>query len=135
MSKYNKILDYIKGLDDSDIVTLWNEYCYTTDRYDDEIMDCYRLEEYAKNTDVMNLLKRFYYGTHERNENSSARTDANYFVFNGYGNIISFDYIYNEYTDEFNHVYIDELIDYIIDNDNDLYNDDIRQILDEEEEI
>lgn len=52
MSKYNKILDYIKGLDDSDIVTLWNEYCYTTDRYDDEIMDCYRLEEYAKNTDV-----------------------------------------------------------------------------------
>lgn len=135
MSKYNKILDYIKGLDDSDIVTLWNEYCYTTDRYDDEIMDCYRLEEYAKNTDVMDLLKQFYYGTHERNENSSARPDANYFVFNGYGNIISFDYIYNEYMDEFNHVYIDELIDYIIDNDNDLYNDDIRQILDEEEEI
>ena len=135
MSKYNKILDYIKGLDDSDIVTLWNEYCYTTDRYDDEIMDCYRLEEYAKNTDVMDLLKRFYYGTHEINENSSACPNANYFVFNGYGNIISFDYIYNEYTDEFNHVYIDELIDYIIDNDNDLYNDDIRQILDEEEEI
>lgn len=134
MSKYNKILDYIKGLDDSDIVTLWNEYCYTTDRYDDEIMDCYGLEEYAKNTDVMDLLKRFYYGTHERNENSSACPNANYFVFNGYGNIISFDYIYNEYTDEFNHMYIDELIDYIIDNDNDLYNDDIRQILDEEEE-
>lgn len=135
MSKYDKILDFIKGLDDTDIVTLWDEYCYVADRYDDEILDACRFEEYARNTDVMKLLNQFYFGTHEGNENSSANPNANYFTFNGYGNIISFDYIYNNYTDEFNNMYIDELIDYIIDNDNDLYNDDIRQILDEKEEV
>lgn len=132
-----RILEVIKEMQDSEIVTLWNEYCYATNHYDDEIMDQYRLEEYlsgCSTEDTISLLNRFYFGHDENNENSSANPNRNYFTFNGYGNIISFDYIYNQYTDEFYNIYIDDLIEYIISNQDALYNDEIQEIIDSIEE-
>lgn len=133
--KNEKILEVIKGMEDGDIINLWNEYCYDANRYDDEIMDAYTLEELIENSnDTMNWLNRFYYGTDDNQEGTSANPNRNYFTFNGYGNIISFDYIYNSYTEEFNYIFINELIDYIIETENSFGVDEIQEILEETEE-
>lgn len=131
-----KLLELFKSMDDSDVVSVWNEYCYASNNYDDEIMDYDRLEEYISNdskNSTIYWLNRFYYGSDDySNEEASANPNRNFFTFNGYGNIVSFDYIYNSYSEEFNHIDIDTLIDYIVENKESFYNDDIQAILDEE---
>ena len=92
-----RIKNIFREMDDSDIVYIWNEYCQSANRYDDEILDAYIMV-----------------------------------TFNGYGNIISFDYIYNSCSDEFYYIWIDELIEYITENKEAFGNDDIQEILDEE---
>lgn len=141
-NKYEEILSVIESLDDDDIVCLWNEYCYETNNYDDEILDYDRMEELIENSGESGLywINRFFYGSDENNDNSSANPNRNYFTFNGYGNIESFDYVYNKYAKEFgkgdgfNHIDVEDLINYMIENDTDFDNDDIREILDTEEE-
>ena len=130
-----KILEVIKEMEDGDIISLWNEYCYDANRYDDEIIDAYKLEELIENSnDAMNWLNRFYFGYDDYNKEGSANPNRNYFTFNGYGNIISFDYIYNSYKEEFSYIFIDDLIDYIIENENAFGVDEIEEILEESEE-
>ena len=130
-----KLYNLFTEMEDSEIISAWNEYCYTTNRYDDEILDAYALEEWVNNCkDTINVLNRFYFGSDEEREGTSANPNRNYFTFNGYGNIISFDYIYSKYNDEFYYIYIWVLIDYIIENNDALYNDDIQEILNTEEE-
>lgn len=130
-----RIMEVIKGMEDAELVRIWNEYCYATNRYDDEIMDAYQMEEWINNCDdKMSLLNRFFYGSDDLDQNSSANPNRDYFCFNGYGNIVSFDYIYNEYSNKFYHMDADELIDYIIENEEAFYNDEIQEILDDMED-
>jgi hypothetical protein len=131
-----KILNIFKEMDDDEIVSIWNEYCYETNNYDDEILDYDRMEELIENSNESGLywINRFFYGSDDYSSEGSANPNRNYFSFNGYGNIESFDYIYNSYSGEFNHIDIDALIDYIIENNESFSNDDIQEILDESEE-
>lgn len=127
-----RLIEAFKEMRDDELVSLWNEYCYASNRYDDEILDYDSLEEWVNNSnDTMNILNRFFFGSDEEREGTSANPNRNYFTFNGYGNIISFDYIYNSYTDEFSYIYVNDLASYIEDNEDSLYNDDIQEILDE----
>lgn len=130
-----KLLELFKSMDDSDIVSVWNEYCSMVNCFDDEIMDYDELEELIKcgNDDTITWLNRFFYGSDDYSNEGGANPNRDYFTFNGYGNIVSFDYIYNEYSDKFNHIDIEALIDYIVENKESFYNDDIQEILDEEE--
>lgn len=140
MKKYEMILSVIEEMDDDAIVCLWNEFCCDSDRYDDEILTSDSLEELIENSNEGGLywVNRFFYGSDAYGE-GSANPNRNYFTFNGYGNINSFDYVYNKFAKElgkgdgFNNIDVEELIDYIIENNNDFGNDDIRAILDEEE--
>lgn len=132
--KKERILEVVKGMEDGDIINLWNEYCSDANRYDDEIMDAYTMEEWSKNEEVTNVLNRFYFGSDDGLEGTSANPNRNYFKFDGYGNIISFDYIYNSYTEEFSYIFIDELIDHIIENENAFGVDEIEEILEEIED-
>ena len=127
-----KIIEAFKEMDEGEVIRIWNEYCSNTNRWDDAIMDGYEMEEWAKSEDVTNLLNRFYFGNDDGRENTSANPNRNYFTFNGYGNIISFDYIYNQYSNEFYYVSVEELADYIVENEESFYNDEIEEILDEE---
>lgn len=130
-----KLFNAFTQMNDNEIISVWNEYCYETSRYDDEILDAERLEEWIKSGyDVMAILNRFYFGSDEEREGTSANPNRNYFTFNGYGNIISFDYIYNSFSNEFYYIDIDDLIEYIIENNDALYNDEIQEILDAAEE-
>lgn len=131
-----KIIALFKEMDEAEVIRIWNEYCYATNCYDDEIMDSYQMEEWLNNCgDVMSALNRFYFGSDDMNNNeyASANPNRDYFTFNGYGNIISFDYIYNQFTDEFYHVDADALAEYIVENEESFFNDEIQEILDEEE--
>lgn len=128
-----KILNVFKAMEDEEIRVIWNEYCYATNSYDDEILDAYAFEEWAGNEDTMNVLNRMYFGHDEEGTNSSANPNRNYFCFNGYANVISFDYIYNEYSEKFYNMDIDALIDYIVENNESFNNDDIEEILAGEE--
>lgn len=135
MTKNERIIAAFKEMDENEVIRIWNEYCSETNRYDDAIMDGYEMEEWVNNTDdVMNVLNRFYFGDDDGNEGSSANPNRNYFTFNGYGNIISFNYIYNSYTDEFSYIYVEDLADYIIENENAFSCDEIQEILDDENE-
>ena len=131
---HEKLLQAFKEMDDREIISVWNEYWHAENRYDDEILDAYTMEEWVKNCDdPMNLLNRFYFGSDDRETGTSANPNRNYFTFNGYGNIISFDYIYNKFSDEFYYIEIDDLIEYIVSNEESFYNGDIQEILDEYE--
>lgn len=131
-----KIMNIIKAMDDSEIVSLWNEYCYASNRYDDEIFDDYTLEEMINNSNEGGLywVNRFYFGSDDYSENGSANPNRNYFQFDGYGNINSFDYVYNNYTNEFSYIYPEEMIDYMIENKESFGNDEIDEVLEATEE-
>lgn len=132
--KKEMLINLFKEMNEAELISVWNEYCYSTNRYDDEIMDSYQLEEWANNSDdVIGILNRFYFGSDEERENTSANPNRDYFTFNGYGNIISFDYIYNQFTDEFSYIDVDDLAEYILENEEAFYNDDVQEILDTEE--
>ena len=127
-----RIIDLFKEMNDEEVISVWNEYCREVNKFDDEIMDAYELEEWANNSgDTMNILHRFFFGSDEEREGTSANPNRNYFKFNGYGNIVSFDYIYNQFTDEFHYVDADELAEYIAENEEAFYNDEIQEIIDE----
>ena len=80
-------MEVVKVLDDSEIISLWNEYCSETNNYDDSIMDAYEFEEYARNSDPIELMNRMFFGHDELNENTSANPNRDYFCFNGYASI------------------------------------------------
>ena len=125
MELREKIIEILENMDNDELVNIHNEYCYNANYYDNEIMDAYRLEEYLSNGEVMNWLNRFYFGEDAgHSKEYSANPNRNYFTFNGYGNIISFDYA-RDYVD------IEAIADYIEENNNALYNDEIQAILDE----
>ena len=127
-----RIIDLFKEMNGEEVISVWNEYCREVNKFDDQIMDAYELEEWANNSgDTMNILNRFFFGSDEEREGTSANPNRNYFTFNGYGNIISFDYIYNQFTDEFHYVDADELAEYIAENEEAFYNDEIQEIIDE----
>ena len=127
-----RIINLFKAMNDGEVISLWNEYCREVNKFDDEIMDAYELEEWVNNSgDTMNILNRFFFGSDEEIEGASANPNRDYFKFNGYGNIISFDYIYNQFSDEFYYIDVDELAEYIAENEESFYNDEIQEILDE----
>lgn len=133
----NKLMELFKGMDDSEIIDVWREYCSNTNNYDDEIFTMDYFNELYANDDPEEIARRCFYGHDIYGDESSFNPNREYFYLNGYGNPVSLDYIgYNEYADRFmcDRLDIDSMIDYIIENDNDLYNDDIREILDEEDE-
>ena len=133
-----KLLKVIKEMDDSEIITLWNEYVYKNDLYDDEVLSWDALNDLMQcgspKDDPFYWVNRFFYGSDDYSTEGGANPNREYFIFNGYGNIESFDYIYNSYSEEFNHIDINALIDYIAENNDSLGNDEIQEVLDEAEE-
>lgn len=133
---FDTLRNHFTSLEDGEIVAIWNEYVRETSCYDDEIFDFDTMEEMIENSNEGGLywVNRFFYGSDDYNSESGANPNRNYFTFNGYGNIESFDYIYNSYSDTFNHIEIDDLINYIIENNESFYNDEIENILEEAQE-
>lgn len=127
---FNAIKEAIEGYERDHKVALWNEYCDKVNNYDGCIEYMGQLPELfdTSNADgLFNLLNRFYFGHDSNDEKSNACPNRDYFTFNGYGNIITTDYP-EDFMD------IDELAEYIVDNDDPLYDDDIDKLLEDAED-
>lgn len=109
-----RLKEYIENMDSDDLRLLHNEYCYSNN-YDDEIFYMQDLNEILSNKNPLEILDSV---------SSKFNINDDYAKFNGYGWIESI----NSY-DIKNHVYIDEIIDYILANNDPLNNDDIDEIL------
>lgn len=110
--KRENLQNIIDNLDDTEIITMWNDICadsdviYYMDELDEFFISC------KSATNIIDSL------------DSNFSTSDYYFADGDYG-VKSFDDIYDIVDD-------DELINYMLDNDEDFGNDDIRDILDEE---
>lgn len=115
-----KIIECINDMETMDIIQLHNEYCDATNGYDDQIYSMDDFEEICSGQDAYWVACRVFYGDFDPNDE--------YIMFTAYGNFRTL----NEYNvDEY--IYTDDIADYIADNNDSLYNDDIQDILDEYE--
>ena len=119
MTKTEMIKDLLENMSESQLYTIVNEYFDKTNYYDDRIYDMDEFNEIMSGMSPSDIATKIFYGDFRPNDN--------YFRFDGYANLQSFDYISDE-------VDLEEIADYIIDNDEDFDNSDIREILDEEDE-
>jgi hypothetical protein len=109
-------------MDISELLQLHNNYCDAVNGFDDYIYSMDDLNELCSGQDAFWITCRVFYGEFNPNDD--------YLTFNGYGNFISF----NEWKAK-DYIYTDDIIDYIIDNNDSLYNDEIQDLLDEYEAI
>ena len=119
MSKEERIKSIIEEMEIAEKVRIHNEYCYETSCNDDEIFEMDRLDEVLENESPRDIINMVFYG--------DFNTSHDYFQFNGYGNLESF---YDIDID--NHIYPDEISEWIVENNNSLGSDEIQEILDEE---
>lgn len=117
-----KLKELFEEMSLSDLLSVHREYCQATNCFDDEIFDMDMFDEIMHGQDPWWIACRIFYGDFNPNDD--------YFTFNAYGNLKSI----NEYNIK-DYIYIDDIIDHIIDNNDALYNDDIQAILDEFEAI
>ena len=132
MTRTDAIMNTLKNMDDADLVSVWNEYCYATNSYDDEIFTMDMFSEFYSSYDAEEVARRCFYGHDEWNEESSFNPNREFFYLNGYGNPISIDYVgYNEYADKFMCSQLDEdaLAEYIADNNESFDNDELEDTL------
>ena len=119
MIKTEMIKDLLENMSESQLYIIVNEYFDKTNYYDDRIYDMDEFDEIMSGMSPSDIATKIFYGDFRPNDN--------YFRFDGYANLESFDYISDE-------VDLEEVADYIVDNDEDFDNGDIREILDEEDE-
>lgn len=119
MTKTEMIKDLLENMSESQLYIIANEYFDKTEYYDDRIYDIDEFDEIMSGMSPWDIAAKVFYGDFRPNDN--------YFKFDGYANLQSFDYISDE-------VDLEEIADYIVDNDEDFDNSDIREILDEENE-
>lgn len=117
--KFEAIQAIIDEMAEDEKMQLWNEYCYDSNRYDDEIFNFDSLCEMCENQPPEWIIGRVYFGKFEYN--------SPYYRFNGYGN---FESVWNVEND----CYFEEMIGYMIDNEFSAGNDDIAEVLEEEGE-
>lgn len=96
------------------LVNAWNYYCCNVGNCDDFINPMEDIDELYRDVSPLTLARHIFYG--------DFKPCDTYFRFNGYGNLVSFD-------NPLLYIDVEELASYIIDNNNDLCNDDIRDWL------
>ena len=115
MDKYTRIKNLIEDdLTDGDKISVWNEYC-SKNSYEDTIYNMSMIDELMQGLTPFEILKR----------GSDIDIDDDYF----------WETIYGAKSGDINDCPIEysNLARYIVDNDDDLYNRDIRDLLDEME--
>lgn len=84
MNKIDAISNIIKeNWSNDEIVRVWNDYCDKHSCYDDAICYMDSFNELFSGMTPLEIVERVLYG-------GDFRTDDDFFAFNGYGNIVSF---------------------------------------------
>lgn len=119
---FEELKELLENLTDSELVEIWNEYCDNNNYYDNRIESMDYFDDIMSGKTPLEIVNSIC---------NDFNTNDDYFVFGVYG-CESFNYLDEE------HIYFDDLANYILDNDEDFDNDEIREFLDklnkEEEE-
>ena len=118
-SKIEQIKDYLENLSDDDLLYIYLNCCDETEDFDSNIYSMDDFDEIMESTKPWEVARACYFG--------DFRPCDKYFEFNGYGNIVSFNYISDK-------VDIDEIANFIVDNSNPLNDVEIENILNGENE-
>lgn len=117
----NKLTTLLEEMSNTDLIRIHNDYCAEVNGWDSHIYTMDELNEELHGTSPDEVARLIFYGSFNPNHE--------YFVFNGYGNLESFnEWQVNEY------VFISDIVRHIAERDDDLGNDEIRSLLDEAEE-
>ena len=119
-----EVREYLDTLDDGEKVDIWNEYTDAANSPDDRVYSMDEFDEIFSDKKPWEIARACFYS---RRFNPS----DSWLWFNGYGNVESADYISDH--DDRSPIDLDEVAEYIVSNDDELFNDDIRAILDGEE--
>ena len=115
----DRLFDVITDMDDYELVSLYNVYCDNAGYCDDRIYDMDEFDEIMGGYSATDLAQRVAFGDFNPNDR--------FFMFNGYGNLVSKNYL----TDE---ISVLDIVEHIIETEDCLYNDDIQEVFDEWEE-
>ena len=116
-----RIIELLESMDDSDLLSIHREYLDAVNGYDDYIYSMDEFDEILSGQTPEWIARRIFHGDFNPN--------CEYFKFNGYGNLQSIcTYALRDY------IYIDDIADYIAQNNDALYNDELQNLLDEMEE-
>lgn len=105
-------------MSDDDIIILHNEYCAQTDNLDGIIYPMNEFDEIMDGVEPWEIARACFYGK------IFCPVD-DYFYFNAYGNLESINDIFGKDSP----IYIDDIVQYILDNNNYLGNMEIEEIL------
>jgi len=124
MDIQEKIKEVIENMTEGEKISLWDNYCNEDSRMDDYIYSMEEFDEIFSGSLPWEVVRTCYYS-------GNFCPAHDFFWFNGYGNAESSDFPSLDGNSPF---YIDEIVSYIVDNENSLYNDDIQVALDERED-
>lgn len=113
-----KVKEYVINLDDGDLVELWNLYCNEVNCFDDVVYFMDELDDYLYGMKPLDILNRV---------DKDFNTRCDYFRDGIYG-IESFDYVGDV-------MYLDTLIDYIVENHFSGDDDELKKLLGDDDEI
>lgn len=120
MTRYEAIKEALDNMSDADLVYIHNEYCYAVNACDDHIYSMEEFDEIMSGTTPWEIARAAYYS-------GKFCPAHDWFWFNGYGNLESDDFAPSN-------IYKDDIAKYIYENEDALYNDEIQEILDEDED-
>lgn len=121
-TRYQHIKAYLDSLSDAGKVNIWNEYTDATNNPDDRIYSIEEFDEVFSGSKPWDIARTCYYS-------GQFCPADDWFWFDGYGNAESSDFPESTLSP----YDVDALAQYIVDNDEDFYDDTIRAILDGEE--
>ena len=116
--KKQKIVDYINGMGVEEKIALHNTYCDAANCLDDCIYAMDDMEEVLYGVDKWELIRMVQFGDFD--------CTKEFWSFNGYGNLDSYDA--RELP-----IYAEDIADYVLSNEDSLGNDEIKEILDGED--
>ena len=116
--KRKELVDYIDGMGIEEKMELHNSYCDAANCMDDCIYTMDEMEEILDGVDKWELVRMIQFGDFDFKKE--------FWGFNGYGNLVS----YNAWELP---VYASDIADYILSEEDSLGNDEIKEILDEED--
>ena len=112
-----EVLEMLRDMDNWELIEIHNAYCEKVNYTDDMIYDMSMLNEFYHGKDPLDILLDAYNGAFNPNDD--------WFRWNGYGNLESTDRPVDDWIE------IDDIADYIVENDEDFGNTDIRDLMDE----
>ena len=121
MTLEEKLREAIDGMQTPDVIDMWNEYCISCNMQDDIIYDMSDFDEVMGHESPWRIARACCYGdfcaAHE------------WFWFNSYGNLESSDFPIIDGDSPFS---LNNIVDYIVENNDSLHNDEIHMILTKE---